>query len=58
MGSGGRLGGISHDRTTWLVLLCLLLGVIAPTACVLWFMNQAAKPSHSRTSGSDRRLSK
>ena len=43
MGSGGRLGGISHDRTTWLVLLCLLLGVIAPTACVLWFMNQAAK---------------
>jgi signal transduction histidine kinase len=40
---GSKIGGISHDRTTWLVLLCLLLGVIAPTACVLWFMNQAAK---------------
>jgi signal transduction histidine kinase len=40
---GGRFGGISHDRTTWLVLLCLLLGVLAPTACVLWFMNEAAK---------------
>ena len=40
---GGRLGGVNHDRTTWLVLLCLLLGVIAPTVCVLWFMNQAAK---------------
>lgn len=40
---GGKIGGIGHDRTTWLVLLCLLLGVIAPTACVLWFMNQAAK---------------
>jgi signal transduction histidine kinase len=40
---GGRFGGIGPDRTTWLVLLCLLLGVLAPTACVLWFMNEAAK---------------
>jgi signal transduction histidine kinase len=40
---GGRFGGIGHDRTTWLVLLCLLLGVLAPTACVLWFMNEASK---------------
>src|SRR5579863_9789003 len=40
---GGKIGIISHDQTTWLVLPCLLLGVIAPTACVLWFMNQAAK---------------
>jgi signal transduction histidine kinase len=32
-----------HDRSTWLALLFVLLGVIAPTACVLWFMNEAAR---------------
>jgi signal transduction histidine kinase len=25
----------------WLALLCLLIGVLVPTACVLWFMNDA-----------------
>ena len=29
------------DANRWLVVLCLLLGVLAPTACVLWFMNDA-----------------
>jgi signal transduction histidine kinase len=29
------------DGGRWLVVLCLLLGVLAPTACVLWFMNEA-----------------
>src|SRR5262245_24460787 len=37
----GRLGSISQDRATWLVLLSLLLGVLAPAACVIWFMNEA-----------------
>ena len=30
-----------HDGGRWLVLLLLLAGVLAPTACVLWFMNAA-----------------
>ncbi|HEX5108470.1 MAG TPA: HAMP domain-containing sensor histidine kinase [Vicinamibacterales bacterium] len=37
----GRLGSIGQDRATWLVLLSLLLGVLAPAACVVWFMNEA-----------------
>src|SRR5262245_51974667 len=37
----GRLGSIGQDRATWLVLLSLLLGVLAPAACVIWFMNEA-----------------
>jgi signal transduction histidine kinase len=40
---GIRIGDASHDRATWLVLLFLLLGVLAPTACVLWFMNEAVR---------------
>jgi len=35
--------GASYDRATWLVLLFLLVGVVAPTASVLWFMNAAAE---------------
>jgi signal transduction histidine kinase len=31
------------DRSAWLALLFLGIGVIAPTACVLWFMNEAAR---------------
>jgi len=38
-----KLGGASQDRAAWLVLLLLLLGVLAPTACVLWLMNEAAR---------------
>jgi signal transduction histidine kinase len=34
-----KFGGADSGR--WLVLLCLLLGVLAPTASVLWFMNDA-----------------
>jgi signal transduction histidine kinase len=30
------------DRELWLIALFLLIGVVAPTACVLWFMNEAA----------------
>ena len=37
----GRLGSISQDRATWLVLLSLLLGVLAPAVSVIWFMNEA-----------------
>ena len=43
MAFGNRFGSAGHDRTAWLVLLFLLLGVLAPTACVLWFMNEAVK---------------
>ena len=34
------IGG-SRETGRWLVPLLLLLGVLAPTACVLWFMNVA-----------------
>lgn len=30
------------DRSNWLVPLFLILGVLLPTGCVLWFMNEAA----------------
>nr|HLK67199.1 HAMP domain-containing sensor histidine kinase [Bryobacteraceae bacterium] len=43
MKPGMRIGGAFQDRTAWLVLLFLLLGVLAPTACVLWFMNEAVR---------------
>ena len=36
-----QFGSASRDSSRWLVLLCLLIGVLAPTACVLWFMNDA-----------------
>ena len=36
-----QFGSASRDSSRWLVLLCLLVGVLAPTACVLWFMNDA-----------------
>jgi signal transduction histidine kinase len=40
---GTRLDGAGRDRSTWLALGFLLLGVVAPTACVIWFMNEAAR---------------
>jgi len=42
VGFTNRLGG-GNDRSMLLVSLFLVLGVLAPTACVLWFMNEAAK---------------
>lgn len=33
---------MSLDRSNWLVPLFLILGVLLPTGCVLWFMNDAA----------------
>lgn len=30
-----------HDTGRWLAILFLLIGVLAPTACVLWFLNVA-----------------
>jgi signal transduction histidine kinase len=33
---------VQLDRSTWLVPLFLILGVLLPTGCVLWFMNDAA----------------
>jgi len=35
--------GIGHDRASWPMLLLLALGVLVPTACVLWFMNAAMR---------------
>jgi signal transduction histidine kinase len=36
-----QFAGTGHDLSRWLVLLFLALGVLAPAACVLWFMNEA-----------------
>jgi signal transduction histidine kinase len=33
---------VGLDRSNWLVPLFLILGVLLPTGCVLWFMNDAA----------------
>ena len=41
MGFWQRYRAEGHDGGRWLVLLLLLAGVLAPTACVLWFMNAA-----------------
>src|ERR1700728_4163243 len=40
---GTRFGGVGRDRSAWLALGFVLLGVAVPTACVLWFMNEAAR---------------
>ncbi len=34
---------LHRDRSTWLLPLFLLLGVLAPSGAVLWFMNDAAR---------------
>jgi signal transduction histidine kinase len=39
---GNKLAGFGLDRSAGLALLFIVLGVVAPAACVLWFMNQAA----------------
>ncbi len=31
------------QQGTWLLLLFLLVGIVCPTACLLWFMNDAAE---------------
>ncbi len=40
---GTRFGGVGRDRSALLALGFLLPGVVVPTACVLWFMNEAAR---------------
>jgi signal transduction histidine kinase len=32
-----------HDRTTWLVLAFLVVGVLVPTSTVVWFINQTVQ---------------
>jgi signal transduction histidine kinase len=39
--AAGKFGGAGHDRASWLALLLLLVALLAPTAGVLWFMNEA-----------------
>jgi signal transduction histidine kinase len=34
---------VNPARSSWLLALFLLFGVLAPTGCVLWFMNAAAR---------------
>src|SRR5687768_8412737 len=36
-----RLGSTSQDRVAWLGLFALLVGILAPAATVVWFMNEA-----------------
>jgi signal transduction histidine kinase len=38
---GTALGRTGHDRVTWLGMLALVLGVLAPAVCVIWLMNEA-----------------
>jgi len=37
----GKLGDAGQDRGSWLALLFILVAVLAPTAGILWFMNEA-----------------
>jgi len=48
-----QLAATGRDRGRWLVPLFLLIGVLAPTACVLWFMNVAV---NSQRDASRRKL--
>src|SRR5947208_11410067 len=34
---------LGRERTAWLVLFFLLVGVLVPTASVLWFINETAR---------------
>lgn len=34
---------LNRDRSSWLLGLFLVLGVLAPSGAVLWFMNDAAR---------------
>lgn len=43
MPTATRFGGVSETRGAWFMLLFLFLGVLVPTACVLWFMNEASR---------------
>ena len=38
-----KFRGAIRDRAAWLAPLLLPLGVLAPTVCVLWFMNDAVR---------------
>jgi signal transduction histidine kinase len=51
----GKLGGIGRDLAGgWLLVAFLLVGVLLPTGCVLWFMNQAVQ---SQAESARRRVS-
>lgn len=43
MAFGNQFGSAGRDHGSWPVLLVLLVAVLAPTACVLWFMNEAVE---------------
>src|SRR2546427_1954470 len=34
---------MNHERTTWLVAVFLLVGVLVPTASVVWFINESVQ---------------
>src|SRR5947208_6171196 len=34
---------MNHERTTWLVVLFLLVGVLVPTSSVVWFINESVQ---------------
>jgi signal transduction histidine kinase len=36
------IGGWVREGSTWLVVLALVLGVVLPAACIIWFMTAAA----------------
>jgi len=45
---------LNRDRSSWLLALFLLLGVLAPSGSVLWFMNDAVRSQGESARGSPR----
>ena len=54
MRARSRISGRAGDRTTWLILLVIMAGVLLPAACVIWFMTEAAR---NQTDAARQRLS-
>ena len=45
-----QLGNTRNDAGRWLAILFLLIGVLASTACVLWFLNVAVNNDRDASS--------
>jgi signal transduction histidine kinase len=43
MRAARKSGGVVHDRSSWTAPLLLLAAVLAPSGCVLWYMNEAVQ---------------
>lgn len=43
MPTHGKQRGAGHAQTAWPALLLILVGILTPTVCVLWFTSQAVR---------------